>query len=113
MLLTISTLLLTLCMLTECDRYPWIPQTLSITCFMFSLMTAMLPMPITFVILGCLMFFYGSYQAVPLTIACFTSHFVLCGSGFVKKIMMRQIEAEAAKKKAAEGGGLVKFLSHR
>lgn len=84
--------------------YPWIPQTLSITCFMFSLMTAMLPMPITFVILGCLLFFYGSYQAVPLTIACFTSHFVLCGSGFIKKIMMRQIEAEAAKKKAAEGG---------
>ena len=78
--------------------YPFLPLGYCLSCFMFAMPCGIVPMPLTFAVLGCFVFFLGSYETVPIFIAVLVSYLCLCGSGLVKKMNAQREKQEAAEK---------------
>jgi H+/Cl- antiporter ClcA len=67
-------------------HYPYLPLGYCLGCFMFALPCGVVPLPFTFTCLACFIFFFGSYETVPIFISVLTSYLCLCGSGLLKKL---------------------------
>jgi H+/Cl- antiporter ClcA len=77
--------------------YDYIPLGLCVGGFMIGIPCGICPMPFTFLLLICFIFYFGLYQTAPLFIVAITSYSIVCGSGFLKKLQDRQVEMTNAK----------------
>lgn len=71
-----------------------------VSAFMCGIPMAVVPLPITFPLLITYLFFYGSYQAVPILLTGIVSYCTLSGSGLIKKLAL--VNMENQRRAAAE-----------
>jgi H+/Cl- antiporter ClcA len=77
--------------------YDYVPLGLCVGGFMIGIPCGICPMPFTFLLLICFIFYFGLYQTAPLFIVAITSYSIVCGSGFLKRLQDRQVEMSNAK----------------
>jgi H+/Cl- antiporter ClcA len=77
-------------------NYPWIPIGLCSGTFMVAICCGIVPMPFTFTCLSVFMFYFGTYQTVPVFVACITSYLIVCGSGLMERIANGRKKDDAA-----------------
>lgn len=76
-------------------NYSFIPLGLCCGTFMIAICCGIVPMPFTFTCLSVFMFFFGTYQTVPIFVASITSYLIVCGSGLMERIANRKKEDPA------------------
>ena len=47
-------------------------------------------MPYTMTLLAVIIFFFGTYQTIPIFVSVITTYTIICGSGLLKAITLRQ-----------------------
>jgi len=55
-------------------------------------------MPYTLTLLSTIIFFFGTYQTIPVFVSVITAYTIICGSGLMKMISLKQREKEEKKK---------------
>lgn len=96
-------------------QYPYLPYGLCVGTFMVSLpagdwlaltpfshllipllrdVAGISPMPYTMTLLSCILFFFGTYQTIPVFVSVLTSYTIITGSGLMKKVTLKQQENE-------------------
>lgn len=58
-------------------------------------------MPYTLTLLSTIVFFFGTYQTIPVFISVITAYVIICGSGLMKKLSLRQRENDVKTSLAA------------
>lgn len=47
-------------------------------------------MPYTMTLLSVIIFFFGTYQTIPIFVSVITTYTIICGSGLLKAVTLRQ-----------------------
>jgi len=80
------------------NSYPYVPYGLCVGTFMVSIPSGIAPMPYTLTLLSTIIFFFGTYQTIPVFVSVITAYTIICGSGLMKMISLKQREKEEKKK---------------
>jgi len=67
-------------------NYSYVPRGLCLAAFMIAVPCGVVPMPFSFTCLALFMFYFGTYQTVPIFVASFTSYLIICGSGLMERL---------------------------
>eukprot|EP01035_Chromulina_nebulosa_P028348 gene28348-37409_t len=71
-------------------KYPYIPYGMCVGTFMVALPSGIAPMPYTMTLLSVIIFFFGTYQTIPIFVSVITTYTIICGSGLLKAVTLRQ-----------------------
>ena len=78
------------------------PVGLTVGCFMFAIPCGIVPLPFTFTVLGCFIFFFGLYETVPIFVSILVSYLLICGSGIFQRLRSGQQKKNDGNGTAAE-----------